>query len=79
MGALDRLKSRGATVLCVTQRTDLLMRADLILRLHQGRVDMFGSRDDVLGRAARAANLAKEQSAGARQSVPITLAGRGST
>jgi PrtD family type I secretion system ABC transporter len=51
---LKRLKERAVTVVCVTQRPELILHADLILRLSQGQVDAFGPRDDVLGRAMRA-------------------------
>ena len=53
--ALNRLKASGVTVICVAQRAELILQADQILRLSQGQVDIFGPRDEVLGRAMRAA------------------------
>ncbi len=52
--ALKALKERGVTVVCIAQRTELIVLADRILVLRQGAVDTFGTRDEVLGRAVRA-------------------------
>jgi len=52
--ALKALKERGVTVVCIAQRTELIVLADRILVLRQGAVDAFGTRDEVLGRAVRA-------------------------
>ena len=51
-----RLKAEGATVICVAQRAELILHADQLLRVQQGAVDAFGPRDEVLGRAIRAAS-----------------------
>jgi PrtD family type I secretion system ABC transporter len=56
VAALQRLKARGVTVICVAQRAELILQADQILRLAQGQVDAFGPRDEILGRAIRAAS-----------------------
>jgi PrtD family type I secretion system ABC transporter len=58
--ALKRLKERGVTVICVAQRTELIVLADRVLVLRQGLADSFGSRDEVLGRAVRAVAAAGE-------------------
>lgn len=55
METLQRLKAGGTTVVCVAQRPELIMQADQILRLVHGQVDAYGPRDEVLGRAMRAA------------------------
>jgi ATP-binding cassette, subfamily C, type I secretion system permease/ATPase len=55
VAALQQLKERGVTVICVAQRAELILQADQILRLAQGQVDAFGPRDEILGRAIRAA------------------------
>lgn len=52
--ALKRLKERGVTVIFVTQRPELILHSDRILRLTLGQVDAFGPRDEILGRAMRA-------------------------
>jgi PrtD family type I secretion system ABC transporter len=54
LDALKRLKERAVTVICVTQRPELILHADRILRLSQGQVDAFGPRDELIGRAMRA-------------------------
>jgi ATP-binding cassette, subfamily C, type I secretion system permease/ATPase len=54
--AVRRLKAGGVTVICVAQRAELILQADQILRLSQGQVDAFGRRDEILGRAIRAAS-----------------------
>jgi len=48
----------GFTVICIAQRAELILQADHLLRLSQGQVDAFGPRDEILGRAMRAANVA---------------------
>ena len=53
--AVQRLRAAGATVICVAQRAELILQADKILRLTQGQVDAFGPREEILGRAIRAA------------------------
>jgi ABC-type protease/lipase transport system fused ATPase/permease subunit len=53
--AVQRLKASGVTIICVAQRAELILQADQILRISQGQVDAFGPRDEILGRAMRAA------------------------
>src|SRR5262249_4006535 len=53
--AIKRLKAAGATVVCIAQRPEVVVQADLLLRVSQGQVDAFGPRDEILSRAIRAA------------------------
>jgi PrtD family type I secretion system ABC transporter len=76
VAALERLKEGGATVICVAQRAELILHADHILRLHQGVVDAFGPRDEMLGRAMRAVK-AEETRRPALGSGPATLSAVG--
>ncbi len=46
--ALQRAKQKGITVIAVTQRPALLKNVDKIMLLHEGRVQKFGPRDEVL-------------------------------
>jgi ATP-binding cassette, subfamily C, bacterial len=49
--ALRALKAAGRTVILITHRQPLVVLADKILRLAQGRVEAFGPRDQVLAAA----------------------------
>lgn len=46
--ALDNARSRGITVVAVTQRPSLLRSVDKIMVLNEGRVQALGPRDEVL-------------------------------
>lgn len=48
--AVRELKSRGAALMIVGHRPSTLAQADKILFLREGRVELFGQREDVLGR-----------------------------
>lgn len=50
MAALGELKRSGATTIMITHKPGLLVAADKILVLEQGRVARFGARDEVFGR-----------------------------
>ncbi|MFT3722043.1 MAG: type I secretion system permease/ATPase [Hyphomonadaceae bacterium] len=51
---LRRLRDRGCTVIVVTHRSNLLFTAHKVLSLVAGRVQMFGSRDEVMSSLANA-------------------------
>jgi len=72
--ALKRLKERGVTVVCVAQRTELIVLADRMLVLRQGLVESFGTRDEVLGRAVRAVAATGD---GRRQHLSVASAPAG--
>jgi ATP-binding cassette, subfamily C, bacterial len=46
--ALVRAKEKGITVVTITQRAALLMSVDKIMIMHQGAVQAFGARDEIL-------------------------------
>jgi PrtD family type I secretion system ABC transporter len=48
--ALETLKNRGATVVIVSHKPNIFRSADKMLVLRDGRVQMFGPRDQVLNR-----------------------------
>jgi PrtD family type I secretion system ABC transporter len=54
--AVNDLKERGAALIIVGHRPSTLAQADKILLLKDGRVEMFGPRDDVLQRLRQAAS-----------------------
>ena len=72
--ALKRLKERAVTVICVTQRPELILHADYILRLSNGQVDAFGRRDEILGRAMRAVadNGRRDNAASVAAAAPLS-------
>ena len=44
--AIEAARAAGVTVFMVTQRKRILNSVDLILRLHSGTLDYFGTKDD---------------------------------
>jgi len=59
IGAIDKVKQLGTTVIIVAHRRTILQVVDLLLLLREGAVEKFGPRDDVLKavQADRAAQL----------------------
>lgn len=53
-GALSELKSRGATIVMVGHRPSTLSEATKILILREGRMTLFGPRDEVLAKLREA-------------------------
>jgi ABC-type protease/lipase transport system fused ATPase/permease subunit len=68
--ALKQLKQQNVTVICVAQRTELIMQADQILRLREGQIDIFAPRDEVLTRAAR---IATSDPRRAQMAAPVSI------
>lgn len=66
--ALEQLKKRGAGILVVGHRPSTLAQADRVLLMNEGRVEMFGPRDEVLQKLRTAQN--RGTSAPARTPVP---------
>lgn len=58
---LQELKGKGATVIIITHRTNVLSVADQMLLLSDGQVKAFGPRDEVLAALQRSALQAKPQ------------------
>ena len=59
--AIARLKARGATVVVIAHRPNILQHADKILMLRGGMVEMFGPRAEImptLGAGPKVAPLA---------------------
>jgi len=48
--ALAEMKAKGVTTLVVAHRPSVLQRADLLLVLNNGRVEMFGPRPEVMAK-----------------------------
>ncbi len=52
MEAMTELKRRGVTTIVVAHRPTVLASVDRLVVMHQGRVEMQGPRDEVLGKVA---------------------------
>ncbi|WP_026622603.1 PrtD family type I secretion system ABC transporter (plasmid) [Ensifer sp. WSM1721] len=59
--AVRALKERGAALMIVGHRPSTLAQADKILFLRDGRVELFGAREDVLGKLRLAGGESKRQ------------------
>ena len=59
--AVRALKERGAALMIVGHRPSTLAQADKILFLRDGRVEVFGAREDVLGKLRLAGGESKRQ------------------
>ena len=53
MRAIDSMKSNGSTVVIISHKPSIFRAADKILVLREGRVDMFGPRDQVMSRLTK--------------------------
>ena len=53
MKSMQTLKELGVTLIVATHRPSLLVNADKVLMLREGRVEMFGPRQEVMARLAR--------------------------
>jgi ATP-binding cassette subfamily C protein len=52
---LGRAKQAGITVIIITQRREVLKRADRVMVLKEGRIEIFGPRDEVIDALAERA------------------------
>lgn len=55
MNAIDALKSNGATVVIISHKPGVFRSADKMLVLRDGRVELFGPRDQVMARLVKPA------------------------
>lgn len=55
MGAIDALKANGATVVIISHKPGVFRAADKMLVLRDGRVELFGPRDQVMARLVKPA------------------------
>jgi len=53
MRAIDTLKARGSTVVIISHKPSVFRAADKMLVLREGRVEMFGPRDQVMARLVK--------------------------
>ena len=60
MQAMAQAKEGGATVVFIAHRVSLIARADKVLFLQDGAVELFGPRDEVLAKLTRPAAVAQK-------------------
>jgi len=59
MQAMAQAKEGGATVVFIAHRVSLIARADKVLFLQDGAVELFGPREEVLAKLTRPASVAQ--------------------
>ncbi len=57
MAALETMKSRGATIVIISHKPGIFRMADKVVMLREGRVEMFGPRDQVMSRVLKPAEV----------------------
>jgi ATP-binding cassette subfamily C protein/ATP-binding cassette subfamily C exporter for protease/lipase/ATP-binding cassette subfamily C protein EexD len=77
-GAVNELKQRGAAMVIIGHRPSTLAHADKVLLLKNGRVELYGPRDQVLQRLRKAAvtNAAQGQKSGSQEAQGQTSQGQ---
>ena len=74
MALVQSQKARGATLIAITHRKNLLMAADKLLLLNDGTVAAFGPRDEILTALQTAADQAAAKAQASRpmqMSIPV--------
>jgi PrtD family type I secretion system ABC transporter len=77
-GAVNELKQRGAAMVIIGHRPSTIAHADKVLLLKNGRVELYGPRDQVLQRLRKAAvtNAAQGQKSGSQEAQGQTSQGQ---
>ena len=57
LAALDSMKANGATVVIISHKPSIFRAADKMLVLREGRVELFGPRDQVMSRLMKPAEV----------------------
>ncbi|MEZ5775709.1 MAG: type I secretion system permease/ATPase [Hyphomicrobiaceae bacterium] len=70
VAALGEIKERGTAIVVVGHRPSTLAQADKILLLRDGRVEIFGPRDEVMKRMREASVAAARKSPAVRDTQP---------
>jgi PrtD family type I secretion system ABC transporter len=60
MQAIDVMKANGATVVIISHKPSVFRSADKMLVLREGRIDLFGPRDQVMARLVKPAQAKPE-------------------
>ena len=62
--AIETMKSKGATIIIISHKPGVFRSADRILMLRDGRVELFGPRDQVMARLVKPAGEVRAVEAG---------------
>jgi PrtD family type I secretion system ABC transporter len=57
MQAMDTMKAKGATVVIISHKPGIFRSADKLLVLREGRIDLFGPKDQVMARLVKPAEV----------------------
>jgi ABC-type protease/lipase transport system fused ATPase/permease subunit len=57
VNAIEALKAKGSTIVIISHKPSIFRPADKILLLRDGRVEMFGPRDQVMARVTKPPEL----------------------
>jgi len=57
LNAIDSMKSKGATVVIISHKPSVFRAADKMLVLREGRIELFGPRDQVMARLMKPAEV----------------------
>jgi PrtD family type I secretion system ABC transporter len=57
LGALESMKANGATVVIISHKPSIFRTADKMLVLREGRIELFGPRDQVMARLTKPAEV----------------------
>lgn len=57
LGALEAMKGNGATVVIISHKPSIFRTADKMLVLREGRIELFGPRDQVMARLTKPAEV----------------------
>jgi ATP-binding cassette subfamily C exporter for protease/lipase len=57
LGAIDAMKANGATVVIISHKAGIFRPADKMLVLREGRLELFGPRDQVMSRLMKPAEV----------------------
>jgi len=55
--AMEAMKARGATVIIISHKPGIFRSADKLLVLREGRIDLFGPKDQVMARLMKPADV----------------------
>jgi ABC-type protease/lipase transport system fused ATPase/permease subunit len=57
MRAIDSMKAKGGTVVVISHKPGIFRAADKLLVLREGRIDLFGPKDQVMARLMKPAEV----------------------
>lgn len=70
--AVDEMRARGSTIVIIAHRPNILQHVDRVLVLREGRVDLFGERDEVMEKLLGPQGAAQARQAAMRDQATPT-------